>query len=136
MSYPVSGLVREFRADGYPDAPMVPHGMAVVLNAPAVFRFTAEACPERHLEAAALLGADVRGAGPGDAGRLLADTIIGFMRATGMPNGLAGVGYTEADIAALARGAFPQHRVLKNAPREISLGDLEALYRDALRYWA
>ena len=46
MSYSVSGLVRGFCPAGYPpDAPLVPHGMSVIVNAPAAFRFTAPACP-------------------------------------------------------------------------------------------
>src|SRR5579864_3239457 len=70
MSYPVSGHIRSFRASGYAvDHPLVPHGMSVILNAPAVFRFTADASPERHLEAAAALGCDVSRVRPGDAGR-------------------------------------------------------------------
>ena len=136
MSYAVSGLVRDFRPAGYPQYhAMVPHGMSVVLNAPAVFRFTAPADPARHLRAAELMGADVRGAAPQDAGTILADTIIALMRRTGMPNGLAAVGYTAADASALAEGTIPQHRVTKLAPRPAERGDLEALFRDALTYW-
>ena len=55
-AYPIAGRVRDFRPDGYPDAePMVPHGMSVVLTAPAAFRRTYEANPERHLWAAHVL---------------------------------------------------------------------------------
>src|SRR5918911_118328 len=73
MSYPVSGLVTDFVPDGYPsDHALIPHGMSVILNAPSVFRWTASANPERHLQAAAWLGGEVRGAGPDDAGEVLA----------------------------------------------------------------
>ncbi|NTX35560.1 MULTISPECIES: hydroxyacid-oxoacid transhydrogenase [unclassified Myxococcus] len=136
MAYAVAGLVREFRPTGYPqDEPLVPHGMAVILNAPSVFRYTAEESPERHLEAATWLGADARGAGPKDAGEVLADKLIRIMRAVGMPNGLGGVGYTEADVAALTEGAFPQQRLLQNAPREMSRPVLSGLFQQALGYW-
>ncbi len=136
MSYPVAGMVRDFRPEGYAvDHALVPHGMSVILNAPAVFRFTASANPERHLYAARLMGADVRGAAPEDAGTILADALIAIMRATGMPNGLSAVGYTEADVEALAEGTLPQHRVTKLSPRTADKADLIALFRDALRYW-
>ena len=69
MSYPVSGHVKSYRAPGYAaDHPLVPHGVSVILNAPAVFRFTAPASPERHLQAAEALGADVSRVRPDDAG--------------------------------------------------------------------
>ncbi|MEE2980376.1 MAG: hydroxyacid-oxoacid transhydrogenase [Pseudomonadota bacterium] len=136
MSYSVSGLVRDFRPDGYPDhEPMVPHGMSVIVNAPAVFRFTAEACPERHLKAAACLGADTGGAGLEDAGEVTAGRIIELMKATGVPNGIGGVGYGEADIAALTEGSFPQKRLIDNAPRDVTREQLGDLYGAALRYW-
>lgn len=136
MSYSVSGLVRDYRPAGYPqDAPIIPHGMSVIVNAPSVFRFTAPACPDRHLAAAQLLGAETRGAGAADAGAVLAERIVALMRETGMPNGLSGVGYGARDVAALADGAFPQRRLLDNAPRAISKPALEGLYRDALCYW-
>ena len=136
MAYAVAGLVRDFRPSGYPtDEPLVPHGMAVILNAPSSFRFTADASPERHLEGARLLGADTRGAGARDAGEVLADELIRVMRAVRMPNGLGGVGYTEEDVTALTRGAYPQQRLLQNAPREMSEPVLADLFRRAMRYW-
>jgi len=136
MSYSVSGLVRDFRPAGYPDAePIVPHGMSVIVNAPAVFRYTAAACPERHLAAAEWLGADLRGAMPEDAGEVVAGRIVELMKATAMPNGIAGVGYATEDIPALTEGAYPQRRLFDNAPRAISRDDLAELYRSALKYW-
>lgn len=136
MSYAVSGLVRDFRAEGYPqDLPLVPHGISVIVNAPALFRHTAQACPERHLRAAGWLGADVRNLSPEHAAEALAGRIVELMRATGMPNGLAGLGYTEDDIPALTDGAYPQKRLLDNAPLPIGKETLASLFRDALLYW-
>jgi hydroxyacid-oxoacid transhydrogenase len=136
MSYAVSGLVREYVAPGYPiSRPLVPHGFSVVLNAPAVFRWTAPASPERHLRAAALLGANVDHVDPSAAGDLIADRLIALMRATGVPDGLSGVGYTADDAPALAEGTLPQHRVTKLAPRPAERSDLERLFTEALRYW-
>ncbi|MFY2860692.1 hydroxyacid-oxoacid transhydrogenase [Mycobacterium sp. THU-M104] len=136
MAYAVAGLVRDFRPAGYPaDEPLVPHGMAVILNAPAVFRRIAAASPERHLEAARLLGADTRGAAAAEAGEVLATELIRIMRAVAIPNGLGGVGYTENDVAALAEGAYPQQRLLQNAPLEMTKPVLTDLFRQALRYW-
>ena len=136
MSYPVSGMVKEYVADGYPkDHPLVPHGIAVVLNAPAAFRFTGPGCPERHLRAAEALGTDVSGAKAEDAGSIVADRIIDFMKRLDIPNGLNGVGYTVDDIPQLVAGTLPQHRVIKIAPRTVGAEDLEKIFEDAMRYW-
>jgi alcohol dehydrogenase class IV len=136
MSYSVSGLVRDFNPDGYPDdRPIIPHGMSVIANSPSVFRFTAPACPDRHLDASACLGADLRGAGEDDAGEVLSARIISLMKATDVPNGLGGLGYGEDDIGALTEGSFPQRRLLDNAPLDISKESLAGLYKDALAYW-
>lgn len=136
MSYAVAGLVRDYLPPGYDaDHPMVPHGMSVIVNAPAVFRHLAAQAPERHLDGARWLGADAAGATPADAGEVLAKRLIGMMRETDMPNGLSGVGYGKADIAALTKGAYPQQRLLKNAPVEITEDLLGELFNDAVRYW-
>ncbi len=136
MSYPVSGMVRDFVPEGYPqDAPIVPHGMSVILNAPAVFRFTAQAAPERHLQAAKLMGADVSGASTEDAGEILAQSFIKIMQQIGIPNGLQAVGYTPADVDKLVAGTLPQHRLTKLSPRPAEADDLKQLFLDSMVLW-
>ena len=136
MSYPVSGMVKDYRPPGYQvDHSFVPHGVSVILNAPAVFRFTASANPERHLTAAAALGADVGSVKAEDAGKVLADTITGFMQRLKVPNGLRALGYDSSDIPTLVEGTLPQHRVTKLSPRPASAEDLARLFEDAMVAW-
>ncbi len=137
MAYSVAGLVKSFQPDGYPDDhPMVPHGMSVIVNAPSVFHTTAPLAPQRHFEAAEWLGADTRGAVvEDDAAELIATELQRLMRATGMPNGLAGVGYGDDDVEALTRGASMQKRLLDNAPIATNEHVLTELYQNAMRYW-
>jgi hypothetical protein len=90
---------------------------------------------ERHMIAAEAMGADTRDAPLAAAGTLLADRVIDMMRRTGMPNGLTDVGYTDQDLDALADKAFPQKRLLDNAPLPIDQNQLKALFKDALTYW-
>ena len=136
MSYPVSGNVKSYRAPGdITDHPLVPHGFSVILNAPAVFRFTASASPERHMEAAQALGVDVSRCKKEDAGRILADRITWFIQRLKPPNGLRDIGYTFADIPALVEGTLPQHRVTKLSPRPAGPDQLSALFEDAMVAW-
>ncbi len=136
MSYPVSTLNHTYVAPGYEKAdPMVPHGVAVVINAPAAFRFTAPVAPERHLEAARALGADVDGSGANDAGAVLAGRLIEMMRAAGIANGLGALGFEESQAPAMAESAFCQQRPLAQAPLPVTTDDLAAIYRDAMHYW-
>ena len=136
MSYPVSGHVKSYRAPGYiTDHPLVPHGISVILNAPAVFRFTACASPGRHLQAAEALGADVSHARADDAGKILADRITWFMQRLNTPNGLRAIGYSSSDIPALVEGTLPQHRVTKLSPRPAGPEELSALFEDAMVAW-
>ena len=136
MSYAVSGMVRDYHPAGYVvDEPLVPHGISVVLNAPAVFRFTGPACPQRHLTAAALMGVDVADVAPEDAGNVLADAIIDLMQRLHIPNGLSAVGYMRDDIPRLVEGTLPQHRVTKLSPRPVNRDDLALLFEDAMNAW-
>ncbi|MBT3359213.1 MAG: iron-containing alcohol dehydrogenase [Rhodospirillales bacterium] len=135
-SYGVSSLNHDYVAAGYETVdPMIPHGLSVVLNAPAAIRFTAPAEPHRHLSAAAALGADVQGAAPEDAGEILAGRLIELMKNSGIPNGLGGVGYTKEHIPDLAAVTGALKRQLSMSPRPVAEMDLREIFTDALCYW-
>jgi hydroxyacid-oxoacid transhydrogenase len=136
MSYPVAGMARSYTPPDYPgDHAMIPHGIAVTLNAPAAFRFTAPADPARHLWAAQLLGVSTAGAKPEDAGALLSGAIADLMRETGMPNGLSAVGFSPADLDQLVAGALAQQRLTKLSPRVVDAASLRSLFLAAMTIW-
>ena len=136
MSYAVAGLVKDYQPDGWPaDHPMVPHGISVIVNSPAVFRKTGPACPERHWEAADAMGADLTDRNMEDGGEILADQIISMMRDTGIPNGLSGVGFSKSDLEALTDRSFAQKRLIDNGPLPVARNELKELFHDAMSYW-
>ena len=62
MSYPISGQNKSFHAREYnTEKPLIPHG-------PAVFEWTAPACPDKHLLAAEALDRDISNDKREDAG--------------------------------------------------------------------
>jgi hydroxyacid-oxoacid transhydrogenase len=133
MSYPVSSRMKSFRPEGFKvDHPLVPHGISVILTTPAVARFTAPACPDRALWAAEALGADVSGAKPDDAGKILSDEVIRYMERLRIPNGLRAIGYTDEDIPALVAGTLPQERIVKICPRPVSADDLTRMFEESM----
>lgn len=136
MSYGVTHLMENVITEGYEVAsPFVPHGISVAVSAPSIFRYTAKATPERHLEGATHLGADTAGASSDDAGEVLYKQLVSLMRGTHIPNGLQGVGFDESHVKALAESSYRQRRAIANAPRDSNLVDLENMYRAALSYW-
>ena len=133
-AYPIAGRVRDFRPEGYPDEePMVPHGMAVALTAPEAFRFTFEAQPERHLRAAELL--DPSAGKPNDLAEFLPGVLMKLMRDIGIPNGIGGVGYTKADVPALAEGTMKQQRLLATSPRPVDEDDVAGILTRSIELW-
>jgi alcohol dehydrogenase class IV len=121
-AYPIASLKHAWTPAGYPDAhAFVPHGFSVTVSAPAAFRFTEPSAPERHREAARLLG-----------GEDLAATLADLMREVGAPATLRELGYDETDLPALAAGAYKQQRLLAVAPVEVREGDLEQILRASL----
>ncbi|MQA27961.1 MAG: iron-containing alcohol dehydrogenase, partial [Micromonosporaceae bacterium] len=129
--YPIAGMVRDYHPAGYPPGePMVPHGQSVSLTAPAAFRFTFATSPERHLRAASLLAPDDEAAA--DPAERLPAALTALMRDIGVPNGLAAVGYSNADVPELVEGAVKQQRLLAVAPCAVTAENLEAIFRGSL----
>jgi hydroxyacid-oxoacid transhydrogenase len=135
-AYPIAGLVRDYVPAGYRTRhPLVPHGMSVILTAPAAFRFTYSTMPERHLRAAELMGIPVSGLDERERREALPGALIALMRDVGMPNGLAAIGYTAQDVRALVEGTLRQPRLLTGAPRHVGATELEWILSDSMQYW-
>lgn len=132
--YPIAGRVRDFHPAGYPAGePLVPHGMSVSLTAPAAFRWLFDTAPERHVHAARLLAPSLEA--PDDAADHLPLAIAALMRDIGLPNGIGGVGYGEADVPALVDGALKQQRLLAAAPRAVDAEDLAGIFERSVEIW-
>ena len=94
------------------------------------------ACPERHLHRCTLPRCESADADAADAGEVLAARVIELIaRHSDARTALAALGFDDGQIDALATGAEPQYRVIRNAPKDVGRDDLEALFRAALRYW-
>ena len=132
-AYPIAGLKHEWQPPGYPqNHPFVPHGWSVIVTAPAAFRFTYEAMPERHREVAELLvGERIESADE----NTLPEIIIQLMKDVGAPKGVRELGYDEEDIDDLVEGAMKQQRLLVGAPKEVSEEDLANVLRESMDNW-
>ncbi|HET9491643.1 MAG TPA: hydroxyacid-oxoacid transhydrogenase [Methylomirabilota bacterium] len=136
VAYPIAGLVRDWVPPGYRTShPLVPHGVSVILTAPAVFRFTYPTAPDRHLRAAELMGAPTAGLSERERREALPRALLALMRDVGIPNGLTAIGYGEHDLPALIEGTLKQPRLLAGAPRTVGTQELDFILRDSLTLW-
>jgi hydroxyacid-oxoacid transhydrogenase len=127
-AYPIAGLKHEYRPRGYDtDHDFIPHGQSVIVTAPAAFRFTYEAAPDRHHRVAELLTGE-----PAEGADALPDALTALMRDVGAPMGIGELGYEIGDVDALVEGALKQQRLLVIAPREAGAEDLGAILRASL----
>jgi len=101
----------------------LPHGLSVALLFPEVLAFNAPACPEKTAEVVSALGLP-----PGAAIRT---SVGGFCRDLGIDMSLAAHGVKEAQIRPWAEEAYGIRRLMDNNPRDMSVEDIEAIYRAA-----
>ena len=130
-SYPIASLKHTYQSPGYPH-PFVPHGFAVIVTAPAAFRFTYSADPEKHRQAAELLAGKPI---PDADENTLPNVLIQLMKDINTPSGLRKFGYDEGDINGLVEGALKQRRQLMIAPREAGPDDLANIFRESMENW-
>ncbi len=132
-AYPIAGLKHVYQPPGYPDDhPFVPHGHSVIVTAPAAFRFTYDAMPERHNHVAELLnGGPIDDPGPDT----LPDILRQLMKDIDAPRGVAELGYTEDDIPALVEGALKQQRLLVGSPKDVGEDDLHHIIAASMHNW-
>ena len=136
IAYPIAGQVKNFSPEDYPrEEPMIPHGLSVVITAPATFRWTYPTNPERHIRAAQLLGGDVSGLTSAEMPEVLPRTLLSLMRDTGIPNGVSALGYNESDTSALIDGTLKQQRLLVNCPRSVGADELHHVIHNSFEYW-
>jgi alcohol dehydrogenase class IV len=137
LGYPIAGMVKDWMPQsGFEvEQPMVPHGLAAVITAPASFRFTAPVAPEKHARIAEWLGARITGLSAMDAAMKLPDALIGLMKDVGCPNGLSALGYTERDVPAMVEGGWKQQRLLLGAPRQVTKKDLTRILIESMTLW-
>ncbi|QJY46332.1 hydroxyacid-oxoacid transhydrogenase [Pseudonocardia broussonetiae] len=133
-AYPIAGMVKDYRPAGYPqDEPMVPHGQSVSLTAPEAFRFSFESAPERHLKAAEMM--DPRADKHSTPSEQLPSVLVSLMRDIGIPNGIGGVGYTEADVPDLVPGTMKQARLLATCPKTPTEDDIAGILTRSIENW-
>ncbi|KAI6204666.1 Hydroxyacid-oxoacid transhydrogenase [Aphelenchoides besseyi] len=134
LSYPISSQGKKYVDPDYDSKkPLIPHGLSVVTTAPADFIFTTPAYPQRHLEAANLLGADLPSTASDDLiANRLADLIRGYMQDYKVPNGLGDLGFDRRDVDKLADRAAASLKKGAIAPRDPDVDALAEIYEKSL----
>jgi alcohol dehydrogenase class IV len=118
LAYPLGG---EFH---------IAHGISNAVLLPAVFRFNIEAARERHATVALALGVEV---GQTDRKTAFAgaERLRELVAECGLSTNLARYGLSLDMVPHLAASAATVTRLLRNNPRELSLADIEELYRQS-----
>ncbi len=130
-AYPIAGLKHSYKASGYKKN-FVPHGISVIVTAPAVFRFTYDADPKKHIKAAELLKGSVIDKPSHES---LPYELIKLMKEVGMPSGIKDLGYEEQDISEIVKSAMKQERLLSIAPKNVNESDLNQILIQSMENW-
>ena len=130
-AYPIAGLKHSYQATGYKKQ-FIPHGISVIMTAPASFRFTYDVNPKKHITAASLLkGSPIDNPGP----ESLPYELIKLMKKVGVPSGIKELGYEKKDISDIIIGAMKQQRLLSISPKNVNKDDLNQILIQSIENW-
>tara|TARA_B100001123_G_scaffold444327_1_gene592833 strand:- start:978 stop:2264 length:1287 start_codon:yes stop_codon:yes gene_type:complete len=130
-AYPIAGLKHTYQASGY-NKKFIPHGISVIITAPAVFRSTYEVDPEKHIKVAELLKGNTIN---NPSSESLPYELIKLMKKVGAPSGIKELGYEKKNITSIIEGAMKQHRLLSIAPKTINENDLNQILIQSIENW-
>jgi alcohol dehydrogenase class IV len=113
---------------GYLD---LPHGECNALLLEHVVRFNMNSAAERYGRIGEIMGIDMRGMTESERARRIVSEMAALRQRVGITQGLEQRGVRAADIGELATHAY-QDACLVTNPRRASVGDIKAIYGDAL----
>jgi alcohol dehydrogenase len=120
MAYPLGGQFH------------VAHGIANSALLPYVLRWNIQGNLPKFAQVAALLGEQVDGLSMLEAAERAVEAIARLNRDLGIPEHLSEFGVTADDLPAMAQFAHATRRLMDNNPRNLSVAEVEAIYRTAL----
>lgn len=106
----------------------ISHGVSVALVQAHVFRFNAEATPNKHAAVARALGVEAT-LSESETTAAGADFLAALTRDSGIQPDLGSHGIRREDIEVLADSALKVERLLRNSPRIVSKEDCIEIYR-------
>lgn len=109
----------------------VPHGVANAILLPTVMEFNMPAAEKKYRAIAEAMGVDTKDMTDKEAAQAACDAVAALSRRVGIPQHLSELGIGEADIPTLAAQAIEDVCTPGN-PRDVTLADIEALYRKLL----
>ena len=121
MAFPVGGRFH------------TPHGATVAVLLPYVMQFNATADTERFANIARILGENVEGLSLKEAAKKACFAVRELCLDIGLPDSLKGFGCREEDARSLAEETMKIQRLLAGNPRQVTVEDLEKIFRKAIR---
>lgn len=120
LAYPLGGKFK------------IPHGVANSMLLPHVMEFNMDAIEDRLFLVAEPMGIKIEGFSKAEVARKVVNRIVEWTNVLEIPQNLKEYGVKEEDVPELALSASKVTRLLNNNPKEVSLKDMEGIYRKLL----